>query len=731
MSSLDEFKLTGHDENWKSDFDCLKEMGVSSVRYGVNWPSIHTRPNQIDWRNLDERLNYACNTLGLTVIADLVHYGTPTWLSGSFADPEYPDTIAYFAGEFAKRFRGTVNHITPLNEPLTTASFCGLRGIWPPALSGWDGWTKVAISISLGISRSIAAIREANSDAVIVHIEATSLYDSKDSDLLPEVSHLESIGLLPTDLILGKVDENHLLFKWLVANGASREDLKELIKKPPVIDLLGLNYYPNLTPRFLQKNDGHLEQVAVNLGADGLAKCIRKFADRYELPMMIGETSIEGSDSEKINWLNDSIALINEMRASGIDIRGYTWWPLFDFVDWSYSSRGNNLEEFLVDEEVLASRASAIVESAKLTNATVRVTPFLRRMGLIRLEEQSDGSLKRVVTSAAVRFQEIIQKGLCASGSQQRIPNYVQYFADPFILDSADGYVAFGTSIIEGQTGSAIKAIKSKNLVDWEELGTVILKVPENLGSDFWAPEVVFSENYYWIYFSVGHGDKGHHIRVGKSQSPHGPFLDQGVNLTPNERFAIDAHPFKDEDGTWYLYFARDVLESKRVGTHLAASKLLNMTKLDSVTTEILVPDANWQIYEFGRQIYDQIVDWYTLEGPSVVKRFGKYYLFFSGGNWQNESYGVSYAISDTPLGPWVHISAENALILNTKMTGLVGPGHSSIINLGPSMDAIVYHAWDRQQAKRQIYIDKLSWRGEKPEAINIGLFNSENVKIE
>lgn len=71
----------------------------------------------------------------------------------------------------------------------------------------------------------------------------------------------------------------------------------------------------------------------------------------------------------------------------------------------------------------------------------------------------------------------------------------------------------------------------------------------------------------FWLYYSVGFEDRGHHLRVAVSRSPTGPFIDQGVNLSPTERFAIDASPFRDDDGTWYLFHARDVLEGDRVGT--------------------------------------------------------------------------------------------------------------------------------------------------------------------
>jgi beta-glucosidase len=403
MEPLDEYELTEHTEHWRSDLTAVRDLGATSIRYGVNWPLVQVARDEFDWTMLDERLKFATTELGLTVIADLVHYGTPTWLADSFADAEYPETVARFTRAFAARYRGIVDHLTPLNEPLTTASFCGLRGVWPPALTGWAGWTKVTLAIVAGISQSIAAAREANPDVVIVHVEAASLYQSLVPELDAHASELEAIGMLPTDLLLGRVDPSHEMYDWLLENGASALELDGLRIAVPAIDILGVNYYPDLSPRTLTHVDGVVSQIATNLGADGLSATLSNFAERYGLPMLITETSIEGDDAVRSRWLDDSVRRVQELRAAGVDVRGYTWWPIMDFVDWSYASSGRNVEEFAVDEAIVVARSSS---SATLTGQA-RKTPFLRRMGLVRLEELEDGSLARMPTPAATRFSEL------------------------------------------------------------------------------------------------------------------------------------------------------------------------------------------------------------------------------------------------------------------------------------------------------------------------------------
>jgi beta-glucosidase/6-phospho-beta-glucosidase/beta-galactosidase len=394
MQPLDEFELTEHNRRWRDDLTLARDLGATTIRYGAGWPLVHPSPGRFEWSELDERFNFAVNELGLRVIADLVHYGTPTWLAGSFADPDYAAHVGEYAGAFAEHFAGLVDDITPLNEPVTTASFCGLRGVWPPALTGWDGWTAVTLGLVRGMQASVRAIRENNAGARIVHVEASALYEAATEALNGHAEHLESVGMLPTDLLTGRVTGRHDKYDWLIEHGASELELDAISRDAVTFDYLGVNYYPDLSPRTLTESGGAIEQRATNLWTRGLVDSVRGFIRRYNCPVIVTETSIEGTDEVRSAWVDEAIAAVRELTATGADIRGFTWWPLFDFVDWSYASGGRNVEEFVLDEAVVTARADSGASK----------TPYLRRMGLVRLEEQSDGSLSRVTTAAAEAF---------------------------------------------------------------------------------------------------------------------------------------------------------------------------------------------------------------------------------------------------------------------------------------------------------------------------------------
>jgi arabinan endo-1,5-alpha-L-arabinosidase len=290
-------------------------------------------------------------------------------------------------------------------------------------------------------------------------------------------------------------------------------------------------------------------------------------------------------------------------------------------------------------------------------------------------------------------------------------PVHDDYFADPFVMKVDDGYVAIGTGRVVGEL--VFEVLVSDDLVTWARRGGA-LKPPAGVGTDFWAPEVAYFEGQWYLFYSAGVADAHHHIRVAIASQPTGPYTDQGLNLTPDERFAIDPHPFRGEDGEWYLFFARDVLEGERVGTMLAVDRLVDMTALAGTPTEVLRPSGDWQIYQRERSMYDSVYDWHTLEGPFVCRHDDRYWCFYSGGSWLQPTYAVGYAVADHPLGPWTEPTGAQPL-LRTVPDHVIGPGHNSVVAAPDGTDVLVYHAWDPEQTARRMCIDPIRWTPDGP----------------
>ncbi len=249
-------------------------------------------------------------------------------------------------------------------------------------------------------------------------------------------------------------------------------------------------------------------------------------------------------------------------------------------------------------------------------------------------------------------------------------------------------------------------------MVSWRSLGGALEPLEDpSAGDTYWAPEVASGDDgRYWMYYSVGVEDRDHRLRVAVADGPEGPFRDCGAVLAPDARFAIDPSPFRDTDGSWYLYYATDVLDGERVGTSLVVDRLVAMDRLEGRARTVRRASADWQLFRAQREMYGAVYDWYTLEGPFVRLRDGRYHCFYSGGCWESDSYGVGLAVADHPLGPFAEQTSDEPTVLRTVPRKVIGPGHNCVVAGPDGEDWIVYHAWDPQLTARRMCIDRLEW---------------------
>jgi beta-xylosidase len=303
-------------------------------------------------------------------------------------------------------------------------------------------------------------------------------------------------------------------------------------------------------------------------------------------------------------------------------------------------------------------------------------------------------------------------------------PVYSGDMPDPSVRRLGNAYYAFGTT--GGKRlpdGRIFTMLRSTNLVDWQELGGALVPPSENRRYQYWAPEITEDRGKYYLYYSMGGvEDESFSIRVGVSDRPEGPYVDNGKALVDCEtnRFTIDPFPFKDDDGQWYLFYACNFpfeTGNMHAGTGIAVDRLVDMTKLGCDRKVVLRATHDWTLYESNRwmEVYGKKFNWHTIEGPCVLKHDGKIYCLYSGANWQTPRYGLDFAVASNPLGPYSG-AGDSARVLHGVPGKVRGPGHNSVVT-GPDgkTQYVLYHAWDAGMKRRQLCLDKLDWTPDGP----------------
>jgi beta-glucosidase/6-phospho-beta-glucosidase/beta-galactosidase len=328
---VDELAKTGHYDRWQEDFARLRELGIGTLRYGPAPYRTHPAPGRFDWSTADEPMAWL-ERAGVTVVADLCHFGVPDWLGG-FDDPRFPDQLAEYAGAFARRYPW-VRHFTPINEPYIAALFSAYFGWWNESRTGETAFGRTIRSITIAHEQSVQAVRAERPDAIIVQTESAERYTAADGSpgAAAAAARWSAYRFAALDLTLGHAPEPATL-ALLDRAGTSGAQYDLLLgDRARGERWLGVDYYASCEQSI--RADGTRSPAPRRVG---LAAVARAYHERYGLPLYLTETSRAGDGA--LAWLEEQWGDALLLRASGVPVRGFTWYALTDTVDWQHLLR--------------------------------------------------------------------------------------------------------------------------------------------------------------------------------------------------------------------------------------------------------------------------------------------------------------------------------------------------------------------------------------------------------
>ena len=160
----------------------------------------------------------------------------------------------------------------------------------------------------------------------------------------------------------------------------------------------------------------------------------------------------------------------------------------------------------------------------------------------------------------------------------------------------------------------------------------------------------------------------------------------------------IDPHPYVDPNtGTKYLYFVRRCSRSGIEGNFICGIEMGDSWSDDPKWETLTRLTSCWYTTPFGTEECNTDVNLVN-EGPFVYYQDGTYFLTYSVGNYNDTTYSVCQAISNSPLGEFRKLSKEEGGYILTAdgRDDVSAPGHHSFVYCGDEI-YIVYHAhWDR-----------------------------------
>lgn len=368
------------------DLELIAELGVKKLRYPVLWERHQSAASSTDWGVIADNLLFLKDN-NVDVIAGLVHHGSgPPY--ASLTDSSFEEGLAKYAMQVAIEFPW-INYFTPVNEPLTTARFCGLYGFWYPHAAREKTFLRILVNECRATVMAMEAIRKINPNAKLVHTEDLGkVYSSP--KLKYQAKFENERRWLGLDLLCGKVNRNHFLFKHLIRHGISKAELDFFIEHTTVPDIMGFNHYitseryldeeMDCYPEHLHGGNGkrkYADVEAIRVAAvkpDGAKVVLREAWDRYKVPIAVTEAHLYCGREDQLRWLNNIWKAANELETEGVDIRAVTVWSLFGAYGWDnlLTLPAGNYESGSFDVSSGVPRATALSKMVKHLAANER-----------------------------------------------------------------------------------------------------------------------------------------------------------------------------------------------------------------------------------------------------------------------------------------------------------------------------------------------------------------------
>jgi len=345
----DQFRETGHHDRIE-DLAAVADLGIRTLRYPVSWERVAPKdPATCNWSWHDARMS-ELQGLHIKPIVGLVHHGSgPAYTD--LLDSQFPEKLAAFAARVAQRYPW-VEAWTPVNEPVTTARFSGLYGLWFPHHQDVHSFLRMVANQCRGVLLSMRAVRRYNPRARLVQTEDIGRIFAT-PPLQYQADYENGRRWLSLDLLLGRVDHRHPWYERFREAGVSDAVLEDFRAGDLGPMTIGVNYYvtserfldhrlalyPDLQPgdngqhRYV---DTEAVRVPMAPGSTGWLARLREVAARYpRQPLAVSEVHIGCTPDEQIRWLASCWDAALTLRAEGADLRGVTLWALFGAVDWT------------------------------------------------------------------------------------------------------------------------------------------------------------------------------------------------------------------------------------------------------------------------------------------------------------------------------------------------------------------------------------------------------------
>lgn len=320
-------------ELWSHDLDLIRQLGLNTYRFSLEWARIEPEPGLFSIAMLDyyKAIIEGCRARGMMPVVTFNHCTTPRWFaaSGGWSNSSSPDIFARFCDRAARHLAAAIGYAITLNEPngprLT-------RGLMP--------------SFVIDLQRKMleAAARACQSERFVTLISC----NPEDIDrMIPSLIKAHQLGKaaikaarsdLPVGFTLALPDDEPEGPDSM--RDARRADVYgdwlEVAKKD---DFIGIQNYDRVVwgPKGMAPppKGRHLSPMGGEVYPPSLAAAVRYAHEATGVPVLVTEHGVStDDDSIRAELIPAALKELRNAMQSGVVVKGYIHWCLMDNYEW-------------------------------------------------------------------------------------------------------------------------------------------------------------------------------------------------------------------------------------------------------------------------------------------------------------------------------------------------------------------------------------------------------------
>jgi beta-glucosidase len=330
-------------ELWERDLDLVKQLGLNSYRFSIEWARIEPEQGLVSMAMLDhyKAMIEGCRKRGLTPLVTYSHFTAPRWFAaqGGWTNPQAPGLFARFAERATRHLGAEIGYVTTFNEPNLPLL---LKMLLPPPVFEAQRAMLDAAARASGTPRFVASnavnaddIPALTTNLIAGHKAAKAAIKGVRPDL-------------PVGVSLAMIDDQAVGRDARKRDAVRSELYGQWLEAARGDDYLGVQNYER--KRYDAKGampapaDARRNFVGTEVYPLSLAGAVRYAHAVTGNPIMVSEHGVglggENEDDALRSWfITESLAGLKGAIDDGVPVKGYMHWSLLDNFEWIFGYR--------------------------------------------------------------------------------------------------------------------------------------------------------------------------------------------------------------------------------------------------------------------------------------------------------------------------------------------------------------------------------------------------------